>query len=108
MSTFGQLDLTGVLTNSEGNIMAKVSAVIKITAVVPNAPPQYTGPTTILDGVVGKGVALQGFDPDNDPITWSVDPANAEQVSVNAAGVLTPLVPLDGVAITVWLDDGKA
>lgn len=87
--------------------MANVSAVIKITAVNPNAPPQYTGPTTILNGVVGVGIALQGFDPDNDTITWSVDPANAEKVSVSAAGILTPLVPLNGEAITVWLDDGK-
>ena len=107
MRTSGALELEGSLVDNEGNVIMKVSAVIKLTAVRPNAPPQYTGPTTILDGVVGQGIALQGFDPDNDPITWSVDPANAEQVSVSPAGVLTPLVPLNGEAITVWLDDGK-
>lgn len=104
----GALELSGTLVNAEGQVMAKVAAVIKITAVNPNAPPQYTGPTTIADAVVGQGLALQGFDPDNDPITWSVDPTNKEQVSVSPAGVLTPLVPLNGEAITVWLDDGKA
>lgn len=104
----GELRLAGDFVSEKGNVMAKVSAVIKITAVNPNAPPQYTGPTTIADAVVGQGLALQGFDPDNDQITWSVDPANAEQVSVSPAGVLTPLVPLNGEAITVWLDDGKA
>lgn len=88
-------------------ILAKVSAVITVRAVNANAPPQYTGPTTINDLVVGLGRALLGMDPDGDPIVWSIDPANSAQASVTPQGVLTPLVPLDGVAITVWLDDGK-
>lgn len=87
--------------------MAKVSAVITITAVVPNAPPQYTGPTELVDLVVGQARALEGFDPDGDQITWSVDPADAAKVSVTPSGALTPLVPLAGEAVTVWLDDGK-
>lgn len=88
-------------------ILAKVSAVITVRAVGANAPPQYTGPTSLLDLVVGQGRALQGFDPDGDAIAWSVDPADAAKVGVTAGGVLTPLVPLADVAVTVWLDDGK-
>lgn len=87
--------------------MAKISVALTLTAVQANAPPQYTGPLTINDLVVGQGRALQGFDPDGDVIIWSVDPAFASQVTVSPAGVLTALVPLTGVAVTVFLDDGK-
>ena len=105
--TDGELLLLGSLRNAKGEITMKVKAVITISAVNPNAPPQYTGPSKIVDLVVGTGRALQGFDPDNDVITWSVDPTNAEQVSVSPEGILTALVPLKGAAITVWLDDGR-
>lgn len=99
---------TGEARSREGDIMAKVAAVIKIIAVPPNAPPQYTGPSEIKDAVVGKTIALEGFDPDGDQITWTVDPADVKKVSVTPGGVLTPLVVLDEEAVTVWLDDGKA
>lgn len=89
-------------------ILAKVSAVITVRAVQPNSAPQYTGPTSMLDLVVGQARALEGFDPDGDQITWSVDPASASKVSVTPGGALTPLVPLNDEAVTVWLDDGKA
>lgn len=89
-------------------ILAKVSAVITVRAVQPNAAPQYTGPTAMLDLVVGQARALEGFDPDGDAITWSVDPASADKVAVTPGGALTPLVPLNDEAVTIWLDDGKA
>ncbi len=87
--------------------MARVQAVITITAVAPNAPPQYDGPAVITDLVVGTGRQLVGFDPDNDPIIWSLNPDDANKVSVSPSGVLTALVPLQQSAITVFLDDGK-
>ena len=86
----------------------KTLKVIAIGAVLPNAPPQYTGPDTINDLVVGTGRPLQGMDPDGDNLTWSIDPANAAQASVSAGGVLTAKIPLPAnTAITVILDDGK-
>jgi hypothetical protein len=87
-------------------ILAKVAAILNVIAVEPNAPPQYTGPTDINDLVVGVGRQLEGFDPDGDSLTWSIDPANAEQGTVSPEGVLVMTTPYDG-AITVWLDDGK-
>lgn len=101
------LELSGNLRNEQGLITMKVQAVITLTAVQPNAPPQYTGPAEIVDLVVGQARALEGFDPDGDAITWSVDPADAAKVSVTPGGALTALVPLAGEAVTVWLDDGK-
>jgi len=92
--------------------VARVPVVLNVIAVNTNAPPQYTGPNEINDLVVGAGRQLQAFDPDGDLITWSVDPANDQQVSVSPAGVLTALMPLGAggapIAITVWMDDGKA
>lgn len=85
----------------------KISVVLTLSAVLSNAPPQYQGPTTITDLVVGVGRQLQAFDPDGDRITWSVDPTDAAKVSLTAGGVLTALVPLVGEAITIFLDDGK-
>lgn len=94
-----------------GEIMAKVQVVINLIAVKPNAPPQYTGPTTINDLVVGVGRQLIGMDADGDAITWSVDPKNAEAVSITPGGVLTALRDLgaNGVpeAITIYMDDGR-
>jgi hypothetical protein len=87
-------------------ILAKVSQILNIIAVDANAPPQYTGPTTINDLVVGQGRALQGFDPDGDTIIWSIDPADEAKATVTTGGILTAIVPLNG-PITVWLDDGK-
>lgn len=93
-------------------IMAKVQVVINLIAVKPNSPPQYTGPTTINDLVIGVGRQLVGFDADGDAITWSVDPEFEALVEVTPGGVLTAKVPLgtDGKpqAVTIWLDDGKA
>jgi len=88
-----------------GAILAKVSAVINVTVVAGNAPPQFIGPLEIKDGVVGKTRALQGFDPDGDPIVWSMDQSNLATIS--PSGVLTFVAPGTG-AITVHLDDGKA
>lgn len=92
-------------------IMAKVQVVINLIAFKPNSPPQYTGPTTINDLVIGVGRQLQGFDPDGDTITWSVDPAFKDLVDVTPGGILTPKValgtPEQPQAITIWLDDGK-
>jgi hypothetical protein len=92
--------------------MAKIAVVIDVVAVAQNAPPQYTGPELINDLVVGAGRQLQGFDPDGDPIVWSVDPAHEADVTVSPAGVLTAKHPLGAqgspVAITVYMDDGKA
>lgn len=93
--------------STEGEIVAKVSAVITLTAVPANAPPQYTGPASINDLVVGVGRQLQGFDPDGDTITWSVAAADATKISVSAGGVLTALQPLSNAAVTIELDDGK-
>jgi len=98
-----------------GELMAKVQAVINVVAVAPNANPQYTGPASINDLVVGQGRQLQGFDPDGDPITWSVAAADAGKVSISPVGIVTALVPLGDnaatppvlVPITVELDDGK-
>ena len=90
------------------DLVAKVAQIITIIAVPANAPPQYTGPTLLNDLVVGSGYALEGFDPDGDPITWSIDEQDAAKASVTPAGVLTPLIPLDEVAVTIYLDDGKA
>jgi len=87
--------------------MPKVAVGITISAVAPNAPPQYTGPTTINDLVVGVGRQLEGFDPDGDLVTWSIDPADASVASVSPAGVLEALAATQDHAITVWLDDGK-
>ena len=87
--------------------MGRLAVVLTLTAVPANAPPQYTGPLTINDLVVGVGRQLQGFDPDGDTVMWSVDPVDVSKVSVSAQGVLTPLLALDGAAVTVWLDDGK-
>lgn len=87
-------------------ILAKVAAILNVVAVEPNAPPQYTGPTDINDLVVGVGRQLEGFDPDGDSITWSLDAADAERATVSPEGVLVMTAPYDG-AITVWLDDGK-
>lgn len=93
-------------------IVAKIQVVINLVAVKPNAPPQYTGPTTINDLIVGVGRQLVGFDADGDAITWSVDPEFEALVEVTPGGVLTAKVPLgtDGKpqAVTIWLDDGKA
>lgn len=102
-----ELSFNGELRDKGGTIVAKVSVVLTLTAVASNAPPQYTGETVINDLVINVGRQLEGFDPDSDPITWSVDPANAAQVSVSPSGVLTPLVALDGAAVTVFMDDGK-
>lgn len=92
-------------------IMAKVQVVINLIAFKPNSPPQYTGPTTINDLVIGVGRQLQGFDPDGDTITWSVDPEFEALVEVTPGGVLTAKSALgaSGVpqAVTIWLDDGK-
>jgi len=88
--------------------MSKVAVVITITAVQPNAPPQYTGPDIIDDLVVGVGRQLDGFDPDGDTVQWSIDPADEAFATVSASGVLTALAPSEARAITVWLDDGKA
>jgi hypothetical protein len=90
----------------------KLNTVIMVRAVNANSPPQYTGPSTINDLVVGQGRALQGFDPDGDVITWSLtDPVDGQKVSITPQGVLTALVPLGSsdslVPITVTLDDGK-
>lgn len=92
-------------------IMAKVQVVINLIAVKPNSPPQYTGPTTINDLVIGVGRQLQGFDPDGDAIAWSVDPEFKELVDITPGGVLTAKTAL-GVAgapqaVTIWLDDGR-
>lgn len=96
------------ITNERGEVVGRVATVITLTAVPANAPPQYTGPSVINDLVVGQGRALQGFDPDGDVIRWSIDPADAARASVSADGVLVALEPLANVAVTVWLDDGKA
>lgn len=92
-------------------IMAKVQVVINLIAVKPNSPPQYTGPTTINDLVIGVGRQLQGFDPDGDTITWSVDPEFEALVEVTPGGVLTAKSALGASgapqAVTIWLDDGK-
>lgn len=92
-------------------IMAKVQVVINLIAVKPNAPPQYTGPTTIKDLVIGVGRQLEGFDPDGDPVAWSVDPEFAALVDVTPAGVLTAKTALGAngqpQAVTIYLDDGK-
>jgi len=85
-------------------ILAKVSAVITVKIDGANAPPQFVGPTEVLDGVVGATIGLQGFDPDGDPITWSMDASPLATVS--PAGVLKFIAPGTG-AITVHLDDGK-
>jgi len=87
--------------------MSKVAVGITITAVNPNAPPQYTGPDVINDLVVNVGRQLEGFDPDGDIVTWSIDPADASVASVSPAGVLEALAPTADHAITVWMDDGK-
>lgn len=91
--------------------MAKVAVILNLVASKPNAPPQYTGPTTINDLVIGVGRQLQGFDPDGDQITWSVDPEFEGLVEVTPGGVLTAKSSL-GVggtpqAVTIYLDDGK-
>jgi hypothetical protein len=86
--------------------VAKVAFVLTLTAVDANDDPQYTGPEVINDLVIGVGEQLQGFDPDGDTITWSVDPAHADKVTISPSGVLTALVPLDAAAITGYMDDG--
>jgi hypothetical protein len=97
-------------------ILMKLNTVIMVRAVNANAPPQYTGPSSIGDLVVGVGRALQGFDPDGDVIRWSLTnpETDGQKVSVTPEGVLTALVPLGSsaapstlVAISVTLDDGK-
>ena len=87
--------------------MGRLAVVLTLTAVPANAPPQYTGPAIINDLVVGVGRQLQGFDPDGDTVMWSVDPADVTKVSMSVQGVLTPLLALDAIPVTVWLDDGK-
>lgn len=94
-----------------GAIVAKVTVVLSLLAVLPNAPPQYTGPTTITDLIVGVGRQLQFMDPDGDPVTVTVKAAFAQKCSVTPQGVLVALVPLGagGVpeAVEIELDDGK-
>lgn len=94
-----------------GEIMAKVAVILNLVASKPNAPPQYTGPTTINDLVIGVGRQLQGFDPDGDTIAWSVDPEFKELVDITPGGVLTAKTALGTAgtpqAVTIWLDDGK-
>ncbi len=92
------------LNNTAEQILAKVSAVIHVRVVNPNAPPQFTGPSEITDGVVGQTRALTGFDPDGDTIAWSMD-AHA-LATISPAGVLTLNQAGEG-DITVYMDDGK-
>lgn len=90
-----------------GAIVAKIAIVLTLAAVQSNAPPQYTGPSSILDLVVGVGRQLQGFDPDGDTIVWSIGPDDAAKVSVTSGGILTAITPMSGAPVTVFLDDGK-
>lgn len=84
--------------------VAITTQVIHVKVVAANAPPQYTGPEDLGTQVQNSTLALEGMDPDGDPLTWSVEP-NA-LATCNAAGVLT----FTGVGegdITVKIDDGK-
>lgn len=104
---FAELDgatLEWKVTDREGTEMAIKTQVINVVIVRPNDPPQYTGPTTINDLVVGVTRQLQGMDPDGDQITWTMDPSPLATISTS--GVLTPTQAGTG-AITVHLDDGK-
>lgn len=99
------------VTNAQGVIVAKVTVSLGVIAVTSDAPPQYTGPNPINDLVVDVGRQLQGMDPDGDPFTWSVDPADADKVNVTAGGMLTAKKPLGAQGapetVTVYMDDGK-
>jgi hypothetical protein len=91
--------------------LAKVTQILNVIAVDANDPPQYTGPTTINDLVVGVGRQLVGMDPDGDTIAWTIDPADKDKAELTTAGILTMKVPYGSTGtpapITVYLDDGK-
>lgn len=95
-----------------GDVVAKVSVVLNLIAVKPNAPPQMTGPTTITDLVIGVPRALEGImDPDGDIVTVRVKPGFESKISVTPQGVLMALVALGSAgqpeAVEIELDDGK-
>lgn len=86
--------------------MAQISVTITVTAVAQNSPPEYAGPTEILDGVVGGTFDLGqfGFDADGDTIIWSMEPNSVAEIS--EAGLISWLAP-GTTSITVTLSDGK-
>jgi hypothetical protein len=108
--------LAGDISNPQGEVMAKVTVVLSIIAVAPNAPPQMDpAARTITNLTVGVPRALGGIsDPDGDQVTVTVKAGFENKISVTPAGVLTALVPLgnaeDGIseAVEIELDDGKS
>src|SRR5262245_48696878 len=55
--------LSGEVKNATTGEVMKITVQLQLAAVKSNAPPQYTGPTTILDLVVGVARPLQFMDP---------------------------------------------